>query len=380
MSAIRVVVVDDSVVIRRVLADILDGDPDIEVVATASNGRIGLERIAQHSPDLVTMDIEMPVMDGVEAVKELRRTDRRTPVIMFSTLTERGATATLDALAAGANDYVTKPASTGSAIAAMDRVRTDLLPRIKALVGRGAAVRRALPSTPTNAPAPSIVTRPRTVGGQPPQVVAIGTSTGGPNALETLLTSLQPRFPVPIVVVQHMPPLFSRLLAERLDGKTDLQVREAEPGMRLAPGQVVIAPGDYHMVVRQTLAGVVEIQTNQAPPENSCRPAVDVLFRSVAATYGNRALGLMLTGMGHDGLAGSRDLVAAGGELIAQDEASSVVWGMPGAVARDGLATEVLPLDLIAGTLDRRVRRLGAAAPGSSTRPAGTSLRAGTLR
>lgn len=367
MTTIRIVVVDDSVVIRRVLADILDADPAIDVVATASNGRVGLEVIAQHQPDLVTMDIEMPEMDGVAAVKELRRTDRRTPVIMFSTLTERGASATLDALAAGANDYVTKPASTGSAIAAMERVRSELLPRIKALVGTGQPARRPLGRVTPTVPAAAPRTRPRSTSTARLQVVAVGASTGGPNALESMLANLPATLPVPLVVVQHMPPLFTRLLAERLDTKTELQVREADHGMRLGPGEVVIAPGDHHMAVRQTLTGAVEVVLNQQPPENSCRPAVDVLFRSVAQVYGPRALGVMLTGMGQDGLAGSRQLVDAGADVVAQDEATSVVWGMPGAVARAGLASDVMPLDQIGPAIDRRVRRLvGTAGPATA--------------
>jgi two-component system chemotaxis response regulator CheB len=357
MTPIRIVVVDDSVVIRRVLTDILNADPEIDVVATASNGRLGLERIAQYQPDLVTLDIEMPEMDGLAAVKELRTTDRRTPVIMFSTLTERGGSATLEALSNGANDYVTKPGNTGSPTAAMERVRTDLLPRIKALVGRGASVpRTAAGSTAT--PVAPVVTRPPRAATSPIEIVAIGTSTGGPNALEEVLTQLPGDLGVPIVIVQHMPPLFSRLLAERLDTKTSLRIVEAEPGMRLEPGLVVIAPGDYHMVLRQTLAGGVEVLTNQNPPENSCRPAVDVLFRSVAQIYGPRSFGVVMTGMGQDGMLGARALVDAGAEVIAQDEATSVVWGMPGAVAREGLATALVPLPQIASTIDRRVRRL----------------------
>ncbi len=355
MNPIRILIVDDSVVIRRVLADILDADPDIEVAGTASNGRIALERIAALQPDLVTMDIEMPEMDGLTAVRELRRTDRRTPVIMFSTLTERGASATLDALAGGANDYVTKPVSSGSPIAAMERVREDLLPRIKALVGRSEPAPTRASTAPTAGPNPPL--RRRSNASTPVQVIAIGCSTGGPNALETLLTSLPDDLPVPIVVVQHMPPLFTRLLAERLDTKTGLRIREAEPGMRLGAGDVMIAPGDHHMVLHQSLSGTVEVVLDQSPPEHSCRPAVDVLFRSVAAVYGSRALGVVLTGMGQDGMLGARELVAAGADVIAQDEATSVVWGMPGAVVRDGLASAVLPLEQIAPTLTRRVRR-----------------------
>lgn len=371
MSAIRILIVDDSVVIRRVLADILDADRDIDVVGTASNGRIALERIATLRPDLVTMDIEMPEMDGLTAVRELRRTDRRTPVIMFSTLTERGASATLDALANGANDYVTKPVSTGSPITAMERVRNDLLPRIKALVGRGDPVTR--PSRSGSAAVAPATLRRRSSAATPVQIVAVGSSTGGPNALETVLTSLPADLGVPIVVVQHMPPLFSRLLAERLDTKSALRIREAAPGMRLEAGDVMIAPGDHHMSLRQSVSGGVEVVIDQGPPENSCRPAVDVLFRSVAAVYGPRSLGVVLTGMGQDGMLGARQLAAAGADVIAQDEATSVVWGMPGAVVGDGLASDVLPIDQIAATITRRVRRTGAGVTAGVGATAGTT-------
>lgn len=373
MSAIRILVVDDSVVIRRVLADILDADRDIDVIGTASNGRIALDRIASLQPDLVTMDIEMPEMDGLTAVRELRRTDRRTPVIMFSTLTERGASATLEALANGANDYVTKPESTGSPIAAMERVRIDLLPRIKALVGRGDPLTRT--TRPGSAGVTRATLRRRATASTPVQVVAIGSSTGGPNALETVLTSLPADLGVPIVVVQHMPPLFSRLLAERLDTKSPLRIREAAPGMRLDAGDVMIAPGDHHMSLRQGVSGGVEVVIDQGPPENSCRPAVDVLFRAVASLYGPRSLGVVLTGMGQDGMLGARQLAAAGADVIAQDEATSVVWGMPGAVVNDGLASDVLPIDQIAATITHRVRRTGAdaSARGGATVGAGAA-------
>jgi two-component system chemotaxis response regulator CheB len=217
-------------------------------------------------------------------------------------------------------------------------------------------VPRTVAGSTATAVAP-VVTRPRSTSNAPIEVVTVATSTGGPNALEVVLTSLPADLPVPIVIVQHMPPLFSRLLAERLDTKTGLHIVEAEPGMLLRPGLVVIAPGDFHMTLRQTLSGGVEVRTNQDAPENSCRPAADVLFRSVAAVYGPRALGVVMTGMGHDGLAGSRALVDAGAEVVVQNEATSVVWGMPGAVAGEGLASDLLPLDQIASTIDRRVRR-----------------------
>jgi two-component system, chemotaxis family, protein-glutamate methylesterase/glutaminase len=344
---IRVLVVDDAVVARRLVADVLGGAPGIEVVGTASDGRLALAKLAATNPDVVILDVEMPVMDGMATLAAIRRERPRLPVIMFSTLTERGAAATLEALALGAADYVTKPASAGSAGLAMERVREELIPKVRAVTGRlprpGAAAsagpRVAWPARPP----------------QQPEIVAVGTSTGGPNALAALLAALPADLGVPLVVVQHMPPVFTRLLAERLAGKCRLRVAEGVAGASLEPGQVWIAPGDHHMlVVREGTA--VRLATNQDPQENSCRPAVDVLFRSVAAAYGGRGLAVVLTGMGQDGLRGCERLREAGGQVLAQDEASSVVWGMPGFVARAGLAERVLPLGQIADEIVRRVR------------------------
>lgn len=342
MRPIRVLVVDDAVVVRRVVSDALSAAPDVEVVATAANGRIALQRIPQCTPDLVTLDVEMPEMDGLETLRRLRVEYPTLPVIMFSTLTERGATTTLDALALGASDYITKPSHTGSLEQSMARLREELLPRIRALAGRSApapAARAAVPVAGTRTTPPLPV---RTVA-RPPGVLAIGVSTGGPNALGALLPCLRADLPVPVVIVQHMPPMFTRLLAERLDAQCALTVREAAGGERLTPGTIYIAPGGSHMIVERRGTEVVTALT-QTPPENSCRPAVDVLFRSVAATYGAEALALVLTGMGQDGLRGCEEIRDRGGRILAQDEASSVVWGMPGFVAKAGLAEKVLPL------------------------------------
>ncbi len=355
MPKSRVLIVDDSVVVRRIIADALGADPSIEVVGTAPNGRIALAKITHVNPDVITLDIEMPEMNGIETLRELRKTHPRLPVIMFSTLTERGASATLEALALGASDYVTKPSNVGSIAAAQARVREELVPKIKALCGHpaGAHSQRQMgvvapPSVRTLRPrqAPSRVGRV--------DVVAIGVSTGGPNALAEVLPRIPADFPVPIVVVQHMPPVFTRLLAERLNGLSAVTVREGSQGAVLTPGTVWIAPGDYHMVVQQQ-RGVVTLATHQAPPENSCRPAVDVLFRSVAQVFGSRGLGVVLTGMGQDGLRGCEHLVEAGAQVLAQDKATSIVWGMPGFVANAGLADRVLPLDQIAHDIVRRV-------------------------
>jgi len=348
MAPIRILIVDDSVVIRRLLSDTLSGDPALEVVATASDGRIALAKITLLKPDLITLDIEMPVMDGLETLAALRKLYPKLPVIMFSTLTERGAAATLDALSLGASDYATKPSNTGSPAVAIERIRAELIPKIKALCGVMVPL-KFLP-LPGFRPAVKVKLRsnPRI------EIVAIGTSTGGPNALTALVPQFPADFPVPIVIVQHMPPLFTRLLAERLNTLTQLEVQEGKAGQKLQQGQIWIAPGDYHMtVVRRGTEFVLGL--NHDPQENSCRPAVDVLFRSVARTYGANVLAVVLTGMGADGTRGSADIREAGGEVIAQDEASSVVWGMPGNVVAANLADHIYPLGGIAPEVVRRV-------------------------
>jgi len=352
---IRVLVVDDSVVIRRLVTEALAEDPQIEVVGIASNGKIALEKIAQLKPDAVTMDIEMPVMNGIEAVRQLRRRSPRLPVVMFSTLTERGASATLDALAAGASDYVTKPSNVGSFSESQQNIREQLIPKLKALTG----TRRA--AGPSRVPAPASPRRPRT---GPFGILAIGCSTGGPDALARVLPALPGDLAVPVVVVQHMPPLFTRLLAQRLDAHCRLHVREAAQGEEIVPGRVLIAPGGLHLTLRRQKATIVT-QLTEDPPENFCRPAVDVLFRSVSALYGDRVLAAVLTGMGKDGERGAVQIRSAGGEVFVQDEATSVVWGMPGAVAMSGQADRVLALDRIgpdlATALSRGPRTVGVA-------------------
>jgi two-component system chemotaxis response regulator CheB len=345
VAKIRVLVVDDSVVIRRLVSDALAADPDIEVAGIASDGKIGLARIPQVNPDVVTLDIEMPVMNGLETVAAIRKAYPRLPVIMFSTLTERGASATLDALALGANDYVTKPANVGSVNVAVQRIRDELVPKIKALARR--------PAPPATRPlVPLAATPARGPGGSQIEVLAIGVSTGGPNALSALIPGLSPALGVPVVIVQHMPPLFTRLLAERITAVSSFTAREGAAGAVLKPGQIWVAPGGLHLEVVRGADGV-RLATHEGPPENSCRPAVDVLFRSVAQVYGPRALAVVLTGMGQDGLRGCEAIREAGGRVLAQDEATSVVWGMPGAVAHAGLAEKILPLGDLAPELNR---------------------------
>ncbi len=354
MRKIRVMVVDDAVVVRRIVTDVLAADPDIEVVGTAPNGRLALAKLAQLAPDLITLDIEMPELDGLETLVELRKSHPRLPVIMFSTLTERGASATLEALARGASDYVTKPANVGSVTLAKERIRDELIPKIRALCGRMALppkpVVPVVPAAPRQA---NPVVTPRPALPQRMDVLVIGVSTGGPNALAELIPKLPAEFPMPIAIVQHMPPVFTKFLADRLASSSKLAVREGEEGGVLEPGVVWVAPGNYHMVLRRD-GDQVRIALNQAPPENSCRPAVDPLFRSAVELFGNRTLGLILTGMGQDGLIGAGAIRTAGGQVLAQDEATSVVWGMPGAVAGAGLADLILPLDRIVGELVQR--------------------------
>ncbi len=361
MAKIRILVVDDAVVVRKIVTDVLSEDPDIEVVGTAANGRIALAKIEQLKPDLVTLDVEMPEMDGLATLAALRKNNVGLPVIMFSTRTERGAAITIDALMLGANDYVTKPANVGSVTAAMAQVREQLIPRVKALCGVVSRPRTAARQVPSGQSMPS---RPGRSPARARRVdaVAIGVSTGGPNALAEVFGALPADLSVPIIVVQHMPANFTRLLAERLDGRSAIRVAEARNGVLMEAGVVWIAPGDYHAVVRRQGASV-QVLTNQGPPENSCRPSVDTLFRSVAEVYGGNVLGVIMTGMGQDGLSGAEHVRAAGGQIIVQDEVSSVVWGMPGVVVQAGLADKVLPPAAIADEIVARVQ-VGRSLPG----------------
>jgi two-component system, chemotaxis family, protein-glutamate methylesterase/glutaminase len=334
MPKIRVLVVDDSVVIRRVVSDELSADPGIELVGTASNGQIALARLTQ--------------MDGLTALAAIRKQYPRLPVIMFSALTERGASATLDALALGATDYFTKPAGPGGLEESRRVIREELVPAIKAIC----APKLAAPAVPLPKPTPGGSGSIRTAR---VDAVVIGVSTGGPNALADIFSALPADLPVPLLIVQHMPPMFTRLLAERLTANSKVQVAEATSGTAVQPGRALVAPGDFHMVLARD-GTQVRTLLHQEPPENSCRPAADPLFRSAAKVYGSGVLAVVLTGMGQDGLRGCEQVRAAGGQIIVQDEASSVVWGMPGFVARAGLADRILPLSLVANELVRRVR------------------------
>lgn len=345
MRKIRVLAVDDSAVVRRMLTEILSGDPEIEFAGVAPNGRVALAKLPQLAPDVVTLDLEMPELDGIETLRELRKTHPDLPVIMFSALTERGAAATLEALSLGATDYATKPASASDLAAGMQSVREQLLPKIKVHAAKEATSapvlhRRSIPSDRV-----AETSARKNFAAKRKDVLVIGSSTGGPQALATLFAGLPADFPLPIVVVQHMPPVFTRHLAERLNQVGPLTVAEAKGGETLRAGHALVAPGDWHIeVARQGTAYVTVL--SQGTPENSCRPAVDVLFRSAAKAFGPACLGVVLTGMGRDGLRGAEEIASQGGTLIAQDEATSVVWGMPRAVTEAGLATP-LPLNAI---------------------------------
>lgn len=352
MRKARVLIVDDAAVVRRIVTDVLSADPEIEVAGVAVNGRIALEKIPQLKPDVVTLDIEMPEMDGLQTLTALRKLYPKLPVIMFSTLTGRGATATLDALALGANDYVTKPANVGSVVAAMESVRAELIPKIKGFCPwfTNIVAKRTLP------PPKPLLTQAKPTLSRRIEIVAIGVSTGGPNALTEVFANLPGDLPVPIVIVQHMPPIFTKYLAERLGNHSAVHVAEAQPGDHIHPGGAWIAPGDFHMALCRRGQDIV-VQTHQGAPENSCRPAVDVLFRSVAELYGPSCLAVVLTGMGQDGMLGCQVIRHGGGRVIVQDEATSVVWGMPGAVVHAGLADEIVPLSAVAKTIVRETAR-----------------------
>lgn len=340
MSKIRVLVVDDSAVVRRLVSAALSEDPRIEVAGTASHGREALERIAELRPDLVTLDVEMPEMDGLQTLAALRAQGGAVPVIMLSSHTERGAAATVDSLFHGAKDYVTKPHDLNGSAAAVQKLRSELIPRIHALCP-GAD----LPFSESLFP---------DVPAAQAGVVVIGASTGGPQALMDFLEALPAPLPVPVAVVQHMPALFTRALADRLSERVAHRVREAEQDEPLQAGGVWIAPGNRHLEIVRRGADL-RSRLHDGAPENGCRPSVDVLFRSAARAAGDGVVAVVLTGMGHDGELGAREIHAGGGAVFAQDESSSVVWGMPGAIVRAGIVRTALPPRLLAYQVARQI-------------------------
>ncbi|MFN7938573.1 MAG: chemotaxis response regulator protein-glutamate methylesterase [Bryobacteraceae bacterium] len=352
---IRVLVVDDSVVIRRLVTLALQEDPEIEVVGSAANGAIAVQRIPQMNPDVVTLDVEMPEMDGLEALRRIRKEYPHLVVIMFSTLTSRGATATMDALTLGANDYVTKAANVGALDRSIAALRQELIPKVKQFFHAPAPAHTPAPPSISSTARP--VTHPPLMAGRrtgPKKAIVIGVSTGGPTALAEIMPLFPENLAVPVAIVQHMPPMFTRLLAERLQLKSKIRVVEAEPGMPMEPGKAVVAAGDFHLVLKRD-GQQVSCVLNQEPPENSCRPAVDVMFRSALEAYGGNVVATVLTGMGQDGLRGVEVLRPAGAFVITQDEATSVVWGMPGAVVRAGLSDAVVSLPGIVPEILKRL-------------------------
>lgn len=330
------------------LLRLLANDAGVEVVGVAENGAVALERIAETRPDIIILDIEMPTMDGLGVLRAMRHMKLTTPVLVFSSLTQRGALVTIEVLAGGASDYVTKP----SGIVGLAEVARDLsdvlLEKIYALAGGRTAPRVPAPLTVRESERP--------IARGPVEAVAIGVSTGGPQALSDLLPELPETFGAPILVVQHMPKMFTEQLARTLDYRSKVTVSEALDNGTVLPGHVYIAPGGRHMRVRRDHTGRVRVALSDEAPVRSCRPSVDLLFESFATTYGARGLGVILTGMGSDGLEGARAIHRSGGDMFAQDERSSVVWGMPGEVVRAGLASKVVPLRELAEAIKRRVR------------------------
>jgi two-component system chemotaxis response regulator CheB len=336
----RLLIVDDSVVIRRALTAAITRESGVAVAGSASDGRIALMKIPLLHPDVVALDVDMPDMNGLETLTAIRQIYPRLPVIMLNVPTSRGAAMTVDALTLGASDYVTKPAA---AVPSDDELRIlgdELISKIAVCFPNVLRERR----------------HDSTRAARRIDVLAIGLSSGGPQALMDLIPTLPADFPVPILIVQHMPPVFTKLLAERLNANARIAVAEGSMYQALAPGHAWVAPGEFHMAVERD-GDAVRIVTHQKAAENSCRPAVDVLFRAVAQVYGPHALAVVMTGMGQDGLRGCEQIRAAGGQVLVQDEESSVVWGMPGNVARAGMADQILPLsELGAEILDRAWR------------------------
>ncbi len=367
---IRVMVVDDSAVIRGFIVKMLQSDPGIEVVASCGNGQIAVGHIQSASPDIITLDIEMPIMDGLTAIPELLKLKPSAKIIMCSTLTTQNGAATMKAMALGAVDCIPKPTSTQE-IYSQDAFKDTLLDKVKN-IGKSALRRRAASATPTPSETSAATTKsailhpklPREVklrgpmdgySGKP-HIVAIGSSTGGPQALFKVIKSFK-GFDVPMVLTQHMPPTFTKILAEHIELNTGVKSFEATDGMSVEKGHLYVAPGGFHMLLVNK-DGKTTIKIDDGPLENFCKPAVDPMLRSLIPIYGEKILTVILTGMGADGMKGAREIVTRGGRVIAQDEATSVVWGMPGAVALDGLCSAVLPVEEIGAYVRQAVLRM----------------------
>lgn len=357
----RVLVVDDTAVFRRIVSEALAALPGVEVVGTASNGRQAMSRIAALQPDLITLDIEMPEMNGIEALEAMGAAGMKAGVVMLSSLTVRGGEMTVRALELGAFDFITKPEG-GTTAANLVHLRARLQPIVQAFerrreirsILRGDSPEARPVNTMPAAPPAAISDRrmPRTG----PPLVLIGVSTGGPAALGKLIPALPADLGAPVFIVQHMPPLFTKPLAASLDKKSALHVKEAEDGETAQPNWVYIAPGGKQMKIDQGAKGEIVTRITDDPPENGCRPAVDYLFRSAALRFPGRSIAAILTGMGNDGAGGLRMLKRGGCIAIAQDEASCVVFGMPREAILTGVVDTVAPLDAIAAAIIRSVR------------------------
>jgi two-component system, chemotaxis family, protein-glutamate methylesterase/glutaminase len=357
---IRILVVDDSVITRSLICRWLESDGALHVVGTAADGRAAIQMLSRHKVDIILLDIEMPVLDGLSALPELLRTQPSVKIIMASSLTRRNAQITLRALELGAVDYLTKPSGSQVVLDGSD-FRTQMIEKIK--IHTGGSSRAAIPKSTliqksaahvsSSAVRSAPIKRNSSISNSP-KIIAIGCSTGGPNALNVFFSTLMNPLPIPIVIVQHMPPIFTDILAQQISRSYTVNCTEARDGEILQPGHIYIAPGDYHMRIKPT-RGTHVIALSQDAPVSYCRPAVDPLFMSVAELFGEHALGVILTGMGKDGLRGAEKIREHGGDIFVQDEASSVVWGMPGAVAKAGFASEIAPLDVLANVIENRL-------------------------
>lgn len=342
-------VVDDSAVVRGLISRMLEKHGDIKVVDTVSNGELAVKRSKDLDLDVIILDIEMPVMDGLTALPKILEIKPNVKVIMVSTLTVKNAEISLKALQAGASEYIAKP-STNRELTGVQDFEHELCEKVRALGNIGEAV--SVPDKPGVAPISKKLSAPFTLIPEPtvrskPKILAVGSSTGGPQALFALFKGLQGKINVPIVVTQHMPPTFTTILAQHISRTAGIPAEEAKDGDVLEPGKILIAPGDYHMVLKERNGDVVAT-LNQNPPVNYCRPSVDPMLESIVQIYGKKAFAVILTGMGYDGRNGCQALVDAGGVVYAQDEKTSVVWGMPGAVAEAGLCSAVLPITELA--------------------------------
>lgn len=364
---IKVLVVDDSVVVRKLLSDILSEDPDLEVVGVASDGDIAIDKVKRLNPDIVTLDLEMPKMSGLEVLSGIRELEKTPTVLMVSAFTESGAKVTLEALQKGAADYIAKPSGEGKGNT-KEEFALALRSKVKALGGKkGKTVPASQPNSKASTssvknvsvnPTSDKSVRHSKLEKKPAHITMIGVSTGGPNALKVVLDGLSKDFPTPILIAQHMPPMFTKLLATRLDGTSSLKVVEASDGEIARAGTAYIAPGDFHMTA-SLRNNQWTIHLDQNPPEHSCRPAVDPLFRVVAKASRGCVLAVMLTGMGQDGLIGSQVVQENGGTVFCQDEETSIVWGMPGCVTEADLADQVLPLPQIASRIEEYISLYG---------------------